>query len=253
MAVTRSATRYADFLLPHLSAHTDLLDVGCGSGELSVDLARSVGHLTGIDIDADEIVRARQAAARAAVTNATFEVGDIVNLEHASDTFDVVFGHSVLEAMPRPQFALQQMLRVLKPGGLVAVASVEYGGLVLAGPHADLTRRFYTIRENLWAVEGSDPFLGRHLRRLLLDAGFEQVVASAKAISYGTVELVEEFGLGRADDCDNPWYSAAAMDNGLATAEDLASMRRAWRAWAGSPSSYAAFTWCRALGRKPTT
>jgi len=56
---------------------------------------------------------------------------------------DAVLGHSVLEALDRPGDALDEMRRVLRPGGIVAVASVEYGGLVLAGPDAPLLRRFY--------------------------------------------------------------------------------------------------------------
>ena len=251
MTMSRAAAVYADFLLPYLSPDTHLLDVGCGSGELSVDLAGSVGRLTAIDVDSAEVELAREAAQRAGVTNAVFTVGDIVQLDQAGDAFDVVFGHSVLEAMLQPQDAVAQMFRVLKPRGLVAVASVEYGGLILAGPHHDLCRRLYTIRERLWMIEGANPFLGRELRGLLEAAGFEHVSATTKTISYGTKERVEEFGRDRADDCVEEWFSESTVRHGLATADDLTLMRRAWLEWASSPGSYAAFAWCRAVGRKP--
>jgi 2-polyprenyl-3-methyl-5-hydroxy-6-metoxy-1,4-benzoquinol methylase len=250
MMMSRSASVYADFLLPQLSADTRLLDVGCGAGELSIQLAASVGHLTGIDVDAGEIELARAAAERAGLTNAVFAVGNIVHLDQPDEQFDVVFGHSVLEAMAQPQTAVAQMHRVLRPDGLVAIASVEYGGLILAGPHQDLCRRFYTIRERLWAIEGSDPFLGRHLRGMLRAAGFQQVNATTKTISYGTEDRVTQFGRDRADDCMDAWYSGSAVRHGMATPEELTLMRQAWLEWADSPSSYVAFAWCRATGRK---
>jgi SAM-dependent methyltransferase len=252
MATLRSAAVYADFLAPHLSSGTQLLDVGCGSGELSLDLAASVGRVTGVDIEAEEVESARRAAQVAGIANADFEVADAYRLGVASDHYDVVFAHSVLEALDRPTAAVTEMSRVLKPGGILAVASVEYGGLVLAGPHAELTARFYAIRERLWQIEGADPYLGRMLRGLLLGAGLVDVLATTTYISYGTVESVREFGLGRAEDCDDEWYPTAAVRHGLATSDDLTAMRRAWLDWAAAPDSYAAFAWCRALGWKPS-
>src|SRR5262245_50895755 len=134
MPSSRSASVYADFLLPHLTSDMHLVDVGCGSGELSLELAGHVGRLTGIDDGVDELATAR-AAASAAAANATFTQGDVYRLPVADEDADVAFGHSILEAVERPADALTEMWRVLKPNGLVAVASVEYGGLILSGPH----------------------------------------------------------------------------------------------------------------------
>jgi SAM-dependent methyltransferase len=83
MALPRSAQVYADFLLPHLSPATRLLDVGCGSGELSLGLATEVGWLTGVDADPEEITAARARAGVSGVPNADFEVGDVYALAAA--------------------------------------------------------------------------------------------------------------------------------------------------------------------------
>jgi SAM-dependent methyltransferase len=250
MRSTRAAGIYADFLLPHLTTDMYMVDVGCGSGELSLELAADVKSVTGFDDDPAEIERAAAAAEASSTQNADFRVADAYVLPLGDDQADVVFAHSVLEALDRPGEALAEMRRILKPQGLIAVASVEYGGLILAGPHEHLTRRFYDIRQKLWLREGANPHRGRELRGLLLGSGFGQVQATTKYICYGTPDAVRDFGLGRADDCIDDWYVEAAQHERLATMEDLTDMRQAWLEWSESTLSYAAFAWCRALGWK---
>lgn len=250
MEMGRSAKVYADFVLPHLASADHLVDVGCGSGELTLELAAFVGHVTGVDIDEDELVLARCRASRLEVTNAAFHVGDAYGLSLPSDSADAVFAHSTLEALDRPGDAVAEMNRVLEPGGIVAVASVEYDGLILEGPHPELVRRFYDIRERLWQLDGADPYRGRQLRGLLLGGGFVDVSATTKYISYGTPEAVKAFGVGRAEDCTDDWFVTSAEDHGLASHSELAELQRAWLEWSESSTSYAAFAWCRALGWK---
>ena len=250
MATPRSAQLYADFLLPHLTTEMHLLDVGCGAGELSLELATKVGHLTGIDNDPAEIESARIAAETSSAGNADFTVGDAYALPLPDNDADAVFAHSVLEALDRPAEALAEMNRVLKRRAVVAVACVEYGGLILAGPHEPLVRRFFDIREQLWQREGVSPYRGRELRGLLLASGFVGVRATTTYLCYGSEDAVQDFGVGRAEDCTDEWYVESAQREGLATSDDLATMREAWLEWSESPASYAAFAWCRALGWK---
>ncbi len=250
MAPSRSAEVYGDFLLPHLTRETHLIDLGCGSGELSLELAAKVGHLTGIDGDPAEIELARSSAEASSTSNAAFAVGDAYALPLADSEANAVFAHSVLEALDRPAVALAEMRRVLTRNGVVAVACVDYGGLILAGPHEPLVGRFFAIREQLWQQEGVSPYRGRELRGLLVASGFRHVEATSKYICYGNPDAIREFGIGRAEDCADDWYAESAQREGLATLHDLRTMREAWQEWAESPASYAAFPWCRALGWK---
>lgn len=247
---TRNAAVYADFLLPHLRSDTSLLDVGCGQGSITVGLSPQVGHVLGIDVD-DGFVDARAYAIEHGLDNVQFRVGSVYELGVANASFDACLAHSLLEALDRPLDALRAIHRALRPGGVVGVASVEYGGLILAGAEEPLLRRFYEIRERLWVLDGADPYLGRKLRGLLDAAGFEHIDATTTAMSYGTAESVRSFGRGRAEDCRDEWYSSQAMAHGLATAQDLDDMERAWTEWAGSADAYASFSWCRAIGIKP--
>jgi ubiquinone/menaquinone biosynthesis C-methylase UbiE len=248
----RPASEYADFLIPHLSPTARVLDVGCGEGTIAIGLADVAGHVVGVDLDQDAFADARRYAHKHGLENIDFRVGSVYSLGRSGDRFDACLCHSVLEALDRPLNALRAIKRVLEPGGVLGAASVEYGGLILAGPNEPLLRRFYAIRERLWQLEaGADPYRGRALRGLLEAAGFERVVASAKYFSYGTREAVHTFGTARAADCRDDWYASRAQSHGLATARDLEVIEDAWLTWSESSEAYAAFAWCRALGFKP--
>lgn len=239
--MNRSAETYADFFLPHLNPQARVLDVGCGDGEITIGLAAYAGAVVGVDLDDDFA---------AATENVTFQQGSVYELPFADGEFDAAFAHSMLETLERPVDALAELRRVLRPGGVVGVASVEYSGLILTGPHAELLRRFYAVREQLWLLGGDDPYRGRELRGLLHAAGFADVEATTKSIPYGTDDAVHSFGRDRAEQVPGD-YTDAALEHGLATEAELADMEKAWLEWADSPAAYLAFAWCRAVGVRP--
>src|SRR5829696_5262267 len=94
----RTAENSAAYLLPFLRPGLDLLDVGCGPGTITVDLAARVapGRVLGVDVSADPLQEARAAAGRAGVP-VTFEEGDVYALAAADGSFDVVHAHQVLQ------------------------------------------------------------------------------------------------------------------------------------------------------------
>ncbi len=244
----RAAGDYADFLLPHLGKETHLLDCGCGDGVLTVGLANVCGRVTALDVSAEDF---QASVASHGLDDLSFVQGDATLLPFRHGTFDAVLAHSVLESGVEPARLLAEAWRTLRPGGWLGVASVEYGGLVLAGPDVELLRRSNEIREQTWLRAGADPFLGRELRRLVCDAGFVDVEASTKAFSYGTAARVRTFAQGRASECADTEYVAEAVEADLTTEEELAEMAVAWSRWGESEAAYAAFTWCRAVARRP--
>ena len=249
----RNAADYADFLLPHLNADFRLLDVGCGQGTITLGLAERVAHVDGVDPAEEAFADARHHAAEHEIKNVEFRVGSVYGLDFPDDHFDACFCHSMLETLDRPLDGLIDIKRILKPGGVLGVACVEYGGLILAGPSHELLRRFYATRERVWLLEESaDPYRGRQLRGLLERARFDRVTATSKYFCYGTGEAVESFGLARAEECGDGWYARSARKHALATTSDLDAMSRAWLEWSKSPDAYLAFAWCQALGWKPS-
>jgi ubiquinone/menaquinone biosynthesis C-methylase UbiE len=246
---SRAAIDYADFLLPHLTGATHVLDIGCGDGALTAGVLAWCGRVTAVDVSADDF---RQGAATLGLANLTFVQADAIRLPFPAGTFDAVMAHSVLESGVEPALVLAQALRVLRPGGWLAAASVDYGALLLAGPDVELLRRSNDIREQTWLRSGADPFLGRELRRLITEAGFVNVEATTKAFSYGTAARVREFAAGRASECSDAGYVAAAVERGLTTEDEMAEMAAAWSRWGQSQAAYAGFTWCRAVARRAT-
>ena len=248
----RSAAEYADFLLPLLSKGARVLDSGCGPGTITVGLAESAGRVVGLDRSPEDLREAATHLQGQGIPNVDFVAAEAERVPFASDAFDAVLLHSVLEAVASPAVLLREAMRVLVPGGFLAAASVDYGGRVLAGPRQDVLERFYQVREQLWAREGrARPRSGRDLRGLLGREGFTGIDATARYFSYGNDSAVREFGRARARDCADPWFVSRSVAHELATPEELAATKRAWEEWSESADAFFAFSWCRVVGRKP--
>ena len=96
-----------------------VLDVACGTGVVSITAVRAGATVTGVDLTPELLDRARENA-RIGGFNVTFREADVEALPFGDAEFDVVlsqFGHMFA---PRPQVAVAEMLRVLKPGGMIA-------------------------------------------------------------------------------------------------------------------------------------
>ena len=137
---TRSARQYADFVLPFIQPEHRVLDVGCGPGSISVGMAGVAATVTGVDLDDAEFTDAREYAKSKQIQNVTFAEGSIYDLEFPGASFDVCTCFSMLEVVERPLDGLREVLRVLKPGGVLAASSIEYGGLILEGPSEPVLR-----------------------------------------------------------------------------------------------------------------
>src|SRR5437016_192428 len=100
-----------------------VLDVGCGTGVVSITAARLGAHAIGLDLTPELLQRARENA-RISQVEVEFHEGDAESLPFADSSFDVVlsqFGHILTRSIS--EVAISEMLRVLKPGGTVAFSS----------------------------------------------------------------------------------------------------------------------------------
>jgi SAM-dependent methyltransferase len=112
-----------------LAPQSDLLDVGCGAGQLALIAARAGLRVTGCDICPNWLERARRRAAQEGL-RVTFEMGDAEALPYENGRFDAVA--SLIGAMfaPRPERVAAELVRVCRPGGLIAMANWTPEGFV---------------------------------------------------------------------------------------------------------------------------
>ena len=124
----RTVETSAAYLAPHLRPGMRVLDIGCGPGSITLDLAQRVAPGEVVCVDASEAVvgLARQSAVDAGDVGTRFEVADAMALPFADDSFDVVHAHQVLQHVGDPVGLLREMARVTRPGGLVAARDADY-------------------------------------------------------------------------------------------------------------------------------
>jgi len=235
----RTVENSAAYLLPHLRPGIDLLDVGCGPGTITVDLAARLapGRVVGIDPASDAIDAARSAADEAGVSNLELGTGDVYALDHPDDSFDVVHAHQVLQHLGDPVAALREMRRVCRPEGVVAARDSLYRAMSWfpASPGLD---RWLALYCAVAEANGGEPDAGSHLRHWCIDAGFSSVEASATAWCFATEQERAWWGGLWADRVAGTALGARAQELGLASRGELDDMADAWRAWADTPDGW---------------
>jgi SAM-dependent methyltransferase len=246
----RGADVYAGFLLSHLRPDMVVLDCGCGKATIAIGVCDAVpaGRVVGVDIEEDSLADARRYAASIGRDNLTCAVADGRRLPFHDAAFDAVLCHSMLETLDDPASVVAELRRVTKRGGVVGAASVDYGGLIIAGAQAAGARRFYDIRQQVWRAAGiAEPNMGRRLRGLFHEAGFPRVEAFADYISYGTPDRALAFARDRAMECRDQEWRTTVTRHGIASAEELTHLAAHWEEWAKDPGAFFAFAWCRVL------
>ncbi|MDX6255564.1 MAG: hypothetical protein QOJ11_1898 [Frankiales bacterium] len=234
----RTADNSAAYLVPHLRAGLDLLDVGCGPGSLTADLARRVapGRVIAIDSAVAPLEEARAAAAEAGV-EVDVRVGDAYAIDLPDDSVDVVHAHQVLQHVADPVAVLREMARVCRPGGLVAARDADYAAMTWAPADPRLDRWLEIYRATARAND-AEPDAGRRLLGWAHAAALTDVTATASTWCFATPEDRRWWGSLWADRTTGASYGQHAVAAGLTDAAELAAVADGFRAWAEQPDGW---------------
>ncbi len=229
----RTAENSAAFLLAHLAPDATILDLGCGPGTITVDLAERVpgGRVLGVDREPAVLEQARALARERDARNVDFAVGDVYDLDLARGTFDVVFVHQVLQHLREPVRALRALRAVLAPGGLLAVRESDYGAFTWYPPDPRL-EAWMSVYHQLTARNGASADAGRELPAWVRAAGFVDLEVSCTVWSYCRPEERRWWGGLWAERVTSSEFARQTLEYGLATPDDLAQFAAAFRAWA---------------------
>jgi ubiquinone/menaquinone biosynthesis C-methylase UbiE len=247
----RTAAQQAAFFLPYLRPGMSLLDCGCGPGTITIGLAQSVapGQVLGIDIEPSLVERANVLSKEQAISNVRFKVANVFALPFSESSFDAVFASALLHHLTQPIRALKEMRRVLKPGGVIGIRNTDIGGRII-GPANHGLEDYYNLYERIWKHHGSDHRFGRHLRRLLRQAGFVRIEASASYDCYGRPEDTRELAQSQIARIKSTAAFDEAVEAGWVDQARLDEMIAAWRNWGEDPDAFCADARCEVVGWK---
>ncbi|MGV9338929.1 methyltransferase domain-containing protein [Streptomyces sp. NPDC003688] len=228
----RTAANSAGYLLSSLKPHMKVLDIGCGPGTITADLAALVpdGRVTGIDRAPGILDQARTTAAERGLGNTDFAVGDVHALDFPDDTFCVVHAHQVLQHVGDPVRALREMVRVTRPGGIVAVRDADYAAMTWY-PAVDGLDDWLDLYERVARANGGEPDAGRRLKSWALEAGLRDVTASSSTWTFATGEERAWWSGLWADRTLASAYADRTVGGGHASAGELRAVSEAWREW----------------------
>lgn len=223
------------------------LDVGCGGGDATIEIARRVaprGRAVGADIDETKLALARDEARQRGVANVEFRPLD-VRAAGGAPEYDVVYARFLLTHLSDPAGAVGAFYRHLRPGGIVAVEDIDFDGSVAYPPSKAFTR-YRELYCALVRARGGDPNIGPRLPLLLEDAGFDRVeVCVVQPIgTRGEVKLLNPLTMENIAD--------AAVRDGLATREETDEIVRELHAFAADPKTVTGLPRVvQAWGRRP--
>jgi ubiquinone/menaquinone biosynthesis C-methylase UbiE len=250
----RTVENSAAYLIAGLRPGLSVLDVGCGPGTITADLAARVapGRVTAADSSPDVLDQARQAATDAGVDNVDFAIADVHALDFPDATFDLVHAHQVLQHVTDPVLALREMRRVCRPGGRVAARDSDYAAMTWF-PESPAMDDWLSLYRRIARHNGGEPDAGRRLLSWARQAGFADVVATASTWCYATPAERAWWSGVWSERIVSSAIAEQAVAYGFATTADLTRMAAGWQAWGEAEDGWFAVLHGEILCRNPLT
>ena len=158
--------RRVQLLASSLRPGMRVLELGCGAGYFTAELARTGANVTAIDISPELLQMAKSEHAAA---NVSYELGNAYALDYPDACFDAIVGSSVLHHLEVDK-AVREMYRVLKPAGMISFTEPN-----MMNPQIALQKNIPWLKRRLGDSPDETAFFRWRLRALLKTAGFRRI------------------------------------------------------------------------------
>lgn len=220
-----------------------LLDAGCGPGSITTSLAQlyPASRITALDISTSALEPARSTAAAAGVQNISFVAGDVYALPFEPNTFDVVHAQQLLCHLPNAVDAIKELMRVTKPGGIVALREGD-AKAIFWYPESEMLEKSWSLFAGEMESKNStgDAKAGRKLRSWVRAAGVEdaKVKMSAGTWCYSSEAERQAFGEAWMERVVKSDFAVKVVEQGMATQQELQGIRLGWEQWTQDPDGW---------------
>jgi ubiquinone/menaquinone biosynthesis C-methylase UbiE len=248
LARARRPDTLALFELVGITNGMRCVDLGCGGGEVTFEIARLVGpdgHVTGVDMDEVKLDLARASAAERDVTNVEFRAANANDWTEV-DAYDLVYSRLLLEHLSRPVDLLARMWAAVRPGGVLVVEDADFDGL-FCHPQNDGFDFYARMYPRVLERRGGDAATGRKLHRHFRDAGIPETslrlaqgvdtTGPMKSLGLSTLEATAEAilaeGLASKAEIESALASLAAFTEDPTT---IIGDPRVFQLWCRRPS-----------------
>jgi len=239
--MSTNASYTLDQSAPVLKPDMLVLDVGCGPGSITIDIASRVPHgrVVGVEKATEPLESARKLAQRTGAANIVFEEGDALALPFPDGNFDLVHAHQVLKHVQDPVGVLREMRRVARPGGLVAVREFDFDSAAWY-PDVPGLQESCIVCPRVARMKGVEPNAGRRLVSWALQAGFarDSITATAGAWCYSTAEERAGWSELLSHILLTAPLGTLGVEQRFTTQEDLERMAQAWKEWSANEDGW---------------
>lgn len=241
----RNVENSLSFMLEYIKESSNILDVGCGPGSITVDIASRVpkGQVTGIDTYEELILQGQQKASDLKQENVFFQVASATSLPFEDNSFDVVVAHQVMVHLADPEAAFKEMRRVVKPDGVVCCKDAELDSLFVSHISLEPPIKYYFLKKGIGAHTSTKG--GRRNKAIALACGFasENIKLSCSTWCFSS-------------DHERVWFSDMNKKRlsctSLASGDDFTKteIMDAWDEWARDPNALLVFCHMEIVCRK---
>jgi len=196
-----------------------ILDVGCGSGEISSRLANMFPQADVVSVDLIEshldFARTKYASMLAQLH---FQLDDAMNLSFADNEFDLCVNRHMLQSVPNAKRVIEEMIRVTKPGGTLHIIPEDYGMIHCSSDMVDVENLFNKGAMGFADYVKTDLRIGRKAFRVLKEFGLKRVKVDYLTVDTQRVErnTFADIMIAWRDGFASAMHEAGSLDHGTA-------------------------------------